>query len=129
MVRDTSKEATESYKKAVAEGRSPPIPMRPSGALGKNWPNDNAKHLFKRCGHEKWKRASCRTGRQTGISNVADTGVPQHMVNAFGRHKTEEANFKYQEFTTDSYAKVLKANWYKGDKKLPPTSNGKSAFV
>ena len=124
MVRDTTIEAKRTYEKALAEGKSPSVPMRPSGALGKNWPNDNAKILFKRCGHPEWHRATARTGRRTGIFNVADAGVPQHMVNAFGRHKTDRASFRYQEFTTDSFAKALKANWYKGEKKAP-SPNGK----
>ena len=93
--------------------------MHPAGQLGKNWANQNAKFLFRRCGHPQWQKATSRTGRCTGISKVANAGVPQFLVN-----KTDRASFKYQEFTSSSYAKAITANWY-----TPPSLSpkGKSA--
>ena len=127
LVRDTSKETMARYNKAVANGFTGPPPTRPIGQLGKNWPNENAKLLFKRCGLEDWKRTTARTGRRTGISNVAQSGAPQKIVNKFGRHKTDEANFAYQEFGPESYAAVLKANWY-NDASPVTVKQGKSIF-
>ena len=115
MVPDRSKSAMEEYEKARKLGENPPLPMRPSGHLGKNWANQNAKIIYKRCGHEKWQKATSRTGRRTAISNVAESGVPQLVVNKFGRHATDRASFKYQEFTSKTFAKAIKANWYNGD--------------
>ena len=112
LVRDMSKDVIAKYKKAVAQGFTGPPPMRPIGQLGKNWPNENAKILFKRCGLEDWQRTTARTGRRTGISNVVASGAPQKLVNKFGRHKTDQASFAYQELRSESYAKLLTANWY-----------------
>ena len=125
MVPDTSKAAKEEYEKARKLGHNVTPPMRPSGQLGKNWANQNAKILFRRCGHEQWQKATSRTGRRTGISNVAESGVPQFLVNKFGRHKTDRASFKYQEFTSSTFSKAVKANWYKGSSTLPTSPTGK----
>ena len=86
--------------------------MRPGGKLGENFAARNTKELAKRCGFEGTGNFTGRSARRTGITTVANSGVPQPLATNYGRHKGEKINFEYQEVTDHSKQRAVTAHWY-----------------
>ena len=88
-----------------------------AGRLGVNWPLRNARQLAIRCKFDNAEKVTFRTGRRTGISNVANCGVPQKSSNSFARHKSSEVNVLYQDVSKENHVRTVTANWYRPPEK------------
>ena len=106
---------TDLVKDRAQEKFDPATGMRPGGKLGSNFAANNTKALAARCKFPEDGNFTGRTARRTGISKVANCGVPQVLATNFGRHKSAEINYEYQEVSTASKLKASTANWY-----IPP---------
>ena len=94
-----------------------PSGMKCGGRLGENFPSDNAKRLAERCKIETIGQITGRSARRTGITRVANAGLPQTVSTNFGRHKSDAINFEYQEVSGTTNQKASTACWYKPKKK------------
>ena len=79
-----------------------------AGRLGVNWPLRNARQLAIRCKFDNAEKVTFRTGRRTGISNVANCGVPQKSSNSFARHKSSEVNVLYQDVSKENHVRTVR---------------------
>ena len=103
---------TDLVKDRAQEKFDPVTGMRPGGKLGSNFANSNTKELAARCKFPEDGNFAGRTARRTGISKVANSGVPQALADDFGRHKNSITNYKYQEMSNKSNLTASTACWY-----------------